>query len=244
MLDVGSMILDKPYGGSIRKYAPRWWNYTGVDVAPGAGVDVVLDDAYRLPFPDKHFDLVASTNALEHSDFFWLLFVEMVRVARGYIYINVPSDLFDHGGDHGGNRWVDSWRFYRDAGSSLERWAHRQGYSYVTLSQAFVSTGPLPGFRDTNLLYSVRGDGTKFRIGEKIVPDDLKWVRGKNRCWRTLNDTIATKARRSCFSRSSCPIIPLWEWCCGLQLHQELWPRGERACREAGFEDYQTCCTV
>jgi SAM-dependent methyltransferase len=120
VLDIGSMDIN----GSLRDHAQPDDEYIGVDMAPGPGVDIVLDDPYVMPFPDAHFDTVVATSVLEHAEFFWVLFVELARVCKdnGFIYLNVPSNGMFHQYPH------DFWRFYPDAGLALVSWAGRCGH--------------------------------------------------------------------------------------------------------------------
>ena len=84
---------------------------------------MVLDDPYTLPFADESVDIVVSTSCLEHSEMFWLSFLEMLRVLRptGLLYLNVSSNGNFH-------RYpVDCWRFYPDSGVAMVCWARRNG---------------------------------------------------------------------------------------------------------------------
>ena len=95
----------------------------------GRGVDVLLQNPYTFPFELDHFDLVVSSSCFEHTDMFWVSFLEMVRVTKrgGYIYINAPSN----GAFHRYPR--DNWRFYPDSGRALEIWAQRQNSPVVLI---------------------------------------------------------------------------------------------------------------
>jgi hypothetical protein len=95
------------------------WRYIGVDLAPGANVDCVLDSPYRLPFASNSIDVFISGQAFEHVEFFWLTWLEMARVIkpRGLIFLIAPS----RGPEH---RYpVDCWRFYPDAYAALAKYA-------------------------------------------------------------------------------------------------------------------------
>lgn len=74
VLEVGSYNVN----GSVRPLFDAK-TYVGVDVAAGPGVDRVAD-ACDLPFDDKAFDLVVSTEMLEHCERPWLAVAEMHRV--------------------------------------------------------------------------------------------------------------------------------------------------------------------
>ncbi|MBC7205353.1 MAG: class I SAM-dependent methyltransferase [Methyloversatilis sp.] len=120
ILDIGSQDIN----GSLRQLAPPGARYVGLDFAAGRGVDVVLDDPYRLPFEDGVADVVVSSSCFEHVYMFWLTFNEVLRVLRpdGLFYLNAPSNGEFH-------RYpVDCWRFYPDAGDALVRWGVRSGY--------------------------------------------------------------------------------------------------------------------
>lgn len=125
ILDIGAQNVN----GSLRQCAPAGSHYIGVDFVPGSGVDVVLDDPYRLAFADASIDVVVSSSCFEHIEFFWLMFNEALRVLvpDGLLYLNAPAN-----GDF--HRYpVDCWRFYPDAGAALARWGQRSGFPCVLL---------------------------------------------------------------------------------------------------------------
>jgi SAM-dependent methyltransferase len=92
--------------------------YHGVDLQAGPGVSIVLDDPYKVPLEDNYADVVISGQMFEHCEFFWLSFLEMVRVVRpaGYIFLIAPMSGTVH-------RYpVDCWRFFPDAYAALAKW--------------------------------------------------------------------------------------------------------------------------
>lgn len=115
--------------GSIRECCPSGFQYTGVDFVAGKGVDVVLEDPYRLPFETDSVDIVLSSSCFEHSEMFWVLFLEILRILKpeGLFYLNAPSngDIHRHP--------VDCWRFYPDCGHALVAWAKRNGTNAALL---------------------------------------------------------------------------------------------------------------
>ena len=125
VVEIGSQDVN----GSIRPAFGDGVNYVGVDFAAAKGVDVVLEDPYTLPFADNEIDVIVSSSCFEQSEFFWLTFVEGVRILRpgGVFYLNAPSNGPVHGYP------VDCWRFYPDAGRALAKWAVRQGHDVVML---------------------------------------------------------------------------------------------------------------
>ena len=114
--DLGSYDVN----GSYRPiFSSPAWRYTGVDLSPGPNVDCVLKSPYRLPFRTGSVDVFVSGQAFEHIEFFWLTWLEMVRVLKpgGVIFLVAPS----RGPEH---RYpVDCWRFYPDGFGALAKYA-------------------------------------------------------------------------------------------------------------------------
>lgn len=114
IIDIGSQDVN----GSYRPlFVQDGWRYTGVDLAPGRNVDVVLESPYRLPFPTGAIDVVVSGQAFEHIEYFWLTWQEIARCLKpgGLVLLIAPS----RGPEH---RYpVDCWRFYPDGYRALAR---------------------------------------------------------------------------------------------------------------------------
>ena len=130
IVEIGSLDVN----GSIREVAPKGAKYIGLDFAEGKGVDIILDDPYTLPFEESSIDVCVSSSVFEHSEMFWLLFLEILRILKpnGLFYLNAPSNGNFH-------RYpVDCWRFYPDSGKALVTWAKRNNYSPGML-ESFVS---------------------------------------------------------------------------------------------------------
>ena len=132
--DIGSY----DYSGSYRTlFKASEWMYRGVDLNPGPNVDVVLESAYKFPFPDDHFDVLISGQAFEHVKFFWLTWAEMVRTLKpgGFIFLIAPS----RGPEH---RYpVDCWRFYPDGFRALAE------YGKIDCLEAHTDWSAYPGAR-------------------------------------------------------------------------------------------------
>lgn len=119
IVEIGSQDVN----GSLRSIWPADAKYTGIDFVEGKGVDLILTDPYSLPIESESADIVLSSSVFEHSEMFWVLYLEIMRVLKphGVFYLNVPSN-----GDF--HRWpVDCWRFYPDSGRGLVAWAKRNG---------------------------------------------------------------------------------------------------------------------
>ncbi len=135
--DVGAQNVN----GSLKDVLPPHLGYVGVDFVAGNGVDIVLEDPYRLPFGDGSLDVLVCSSCFEHSQFFWVVFLEMLRVLKpqGLLYLNVPSNGSVH-------RYpVDCWRFYPDAGRALEAWADRNGQP-AQLLESFIGERSPDGY--------------------------------------------------------------------------------------------------
>jgi len=130
IIEIGSQDVN----GSLRSTAPSNFEYIGVDFVEGKGVDVILDDPYTLPFENESADIVLSSSCFEHSEMFWLVFLEIMRVLKpkGLFYLNVPSNGAFH-------RYpVDCWRFYPDSGTALTTWAKRNSIN-ASLLESYTS---------------------------------------------------------------------------------------------------------
>jgi SAM-dependent methyltransferase len=130
MVEIGSQDVN----GSLRQFCPPGAEYVGVDFVPGKGVDLVLEDPYKLPLADNSVDIVLSSSVFEHSEMFWLLFTDVLRVLKphGLFYLNAPSNGDFH------QYPVDCWRFYPDSGQALVKWARHSGFN-AELLESFVS---------------------------------------------------------------------------------------------------------
>lgn len=188
IVDVGALDVN----GSLRHVAPADSRYIGLDFATGPGVDIVIDDPYALPLPDASADIVVCSSCFEHSEHFWLLFNEVLRLLRpdGLFYLSVPSNGLFH-------RYpVDCWRFYPDSGRALQSWGRRSGYAVALLESfteeqtgdrwndfvaVFVKDEAHAGRYPARMIDSyprfrnglVRGSDTLLRASEK--PEDQDW---------------------------------------------------------------------
>ena len=130
VLDIGSQDVN----GSLKSVCPKNFEYIGVDFAQANGVDIILDDPYTLPFESNSVDIVLSSSCFEHSEMFWIIFLEILRVLKpnGLFYLNVPSNGNFH-------RYpVDCWRFYPDSGRALVTWA-KKNHIDAALLESYTS---------------------------------------------------------------------------------------------------------
>jgi SAM-dependent methyltransferase len=66
--------------------------YTGVDIAGAPDIQLNLELADRLPFPESAFDCVVCTDVLEHLDNLHQIFGELLRVTRRDVVLSLPSN--------------------------------------------------------------------------------------------------------------------------------------------------------
>jgi hypothetical protein len=134
--------------GSIRQIIPETVKYVGIDCVHGKHVDIVTSDPYSVDLPNEYADIVVSSSTMEHVEFFWLLFMEMVRVLKnsGLIYLQAPSTGPYHPCP------VDCWRFYPGSGLALQKWSERMG-------------------QPVELIYSHISE-YEFKVGEEIISGD------------------------------------------------------------------------
>jgi SAM-dependent methyltransferase len=107
VLEVGSLDVNGSVRSILSDLSPA--EYMGVDVAPGKGVDQVLSvSRLTQAFGEDSFDVVLSTEMLEHvQDWQWAV-GQMKRVTRpgGLLVVTTRSPGFHH---HGYPH--DFWRF-------------------------------------------------------------------------------------------------------------------------------------
>lgn len=185
VLDLGSQDIN----GSIRQVCPKQFSYVGIDFVDGKGVDIVLEDAYSLPFPDGSVDIVVSSSCFEHSEFFWLTFLEIQRVLKpnGLFYLNAPSAGHYH------RHPVDCWRFFPDSGQALANWSRRNGYRTLLLESFIQDEGE---WRDYVAVYLKDSTFLAHLDGERMLLRKNGYVNGTfqgiarilNSTWVEQND--------------------------------------------------------
>lgn len=116
VLDMGATNINGSYASIFEGPNVRFHT---ADLSGVEGVDIRMTDPYRIPVEDATYDLVVSGQMLEHCEFFWLAFQEMLRVLRpdGFLFLVAPSAGPVH-------RYpVDCYRFHPDAFAGLARYA-------------------------------------------------------------------------------------------------------------------------
>lgn len=174
VIEIGSQDVN----GSLRSVCPKQFEYIGVDFCKAKGVDIVLEDPYSLPFENNQADIILSSSCFEHSEMFWLVYLEVMRCLRpdGLFYLNVPSSGNFH-------RFpVDCWRFYPDSGLALVNWARRSGINAALLEsytqiggnhQDFVAVFLKDGALGKKFPKRILDKKTDYENGHLLGRDDL-----------------------------------------------------------------------
>lgn len=121
ILDIGSMSVSDGMQATYKDLMQENWKYTGLDMAEGKNVDIVVKNPYKWEeVESEKFDVVISGQMLEHTKYPWLVIQEIVRVTknRGLICVIVPSG----GGEH--KFPLDCYRFFPDGMRALAELAN------------------------------------------------------------------------------------------------------------------------
>lgn len=103
VLELGSYDVN----GSVRPLFTGCSFYVGIDEREGPGVDVV-GSSHSIPFGSGSFDIVVSTEMMEHDSAFWLTMPEIKRVMKigAFCILTARGDGFLRHGES-----YDYWRF-------------------------------------------------------------------------------------------------------------------------------------
>lgn len=130
-LDLGGRDIN----GGIRDLFPASTEWTGVDIVPGPGVDIVRDCTLGWPDFLPKFDVVVCTEVLEHVEKWW----DLVRTCsqaldtHGILFITAASEgRRPHGAS--GEMWPPPGEWYRNVlgGELDEVFGELFHYSSVT----------------------------------------------------------------------------------------------------------------
>lgn len=189
LADIGAQDVN----GSMRQVCPKHVEYLGIDFIEGKGVDVVLDDPYRFPLETGSFDIVVSSSCFEHSEMFWLTFLEMLRITKddGLIYINAPSNAAYH-------RYpVDCWRFYPDSGLALVNWGKINGYE-CELLESYIADQRNGDMNNNFISIFVKNKANAAIYPERIVNKRDDYCNGhSNLCSEILRLEWETEDQRN-----------------------------------------------
>ena len=169
VVEIGSQDVN----GSIRQFCPQEFEYIGVDFVDGKGVDVVITSPYELPFDDNSVDIVVSSSCFEHSEMFWVVYLEIIRILKphGVFYLNVPSNGMFH-------RYpVDCWRFYPDSGLALVTWAQYNNFN-VGLMESYTSNQVGNNWWNDFVAVYIKNKEYIKQYPKRILYTDIKYTNG------------------------------------------------------------------
>ena len=111
MLAVGSAVVAGGPASNREAFANPHWRHVDLDIEAGPNVDLVMAEPYNWrEVADASFDIVACSQAFEHTEFLWITILEIGRVLKpgGLDFIVAPGSGPLH-------RYpVDCWQFYDD----------------------------------------------------------------------------------------------------------------------------------
>lgn len=161
VVDIGSYDVNGSYRTLFGQSA---WSYVGVDLEAGPGVDLVLTSPYTIPLASGSVDLVISGQAFEHVEYFWLSWLEMIRVLKpgGTIFLIAPS----RGPEH---RYPqDCWRFYPDGYTALAKYGNCELVEVTTDWEPHPDPGSV-AWGDTVGVFRKLRPGLRVRISQAAV---------------------------------------------------------------------------
>jgi len=94
VLDVGSLNVN-----GTNRYLFHNSQYVGIDIVEGPGVDVVGRAHEHEIIEGEKYDVVLSTNALEHDMYWWLTLPQMIRLLKpdGLMFFSCAYRQRPHG---------------------------------------------------------------------------------------------------------------------------------------------------
>ncbi len=106
---LGGRVLDAGCGS---KPYQNWFGsvseYVGLDVMPGTSVDVVVKSDEQWPLPNEYFDVLLSSQVLEHVENLEFTLSEMDRVLKlgGIMVLSFPFLYNEHGAPYDFQRFT------------------------------------------------------------------------------------------------------------------------------------------
>jgi len=101
ILEVGSKLSQSRR--LLNNFCESSWDWIGLDIIPGRNVDIVSDNPYNYPLEDSSFDVVISSNTLEHVQDMSSWVKELARITKDLVWVVAPNAYEEHGKD-------DYWR--------------------------------------------------------------------------------------------------------------------------------------
>lgn len=155
VLDAGSG--SGKYGEIIKKEAKE---YISFDALPGENVDVV-GNVMAMPFKNESFDIVVSTQVLEHIEKPWLAIGEMTRILKknGICFLTAPFMVPFH---------PDPSDYFRFSKEGLEMLVKNQGLKIIESGYYGLFFGVLSEMARFSFFNRYEGKN-KSRLRKKII---------------------------------------------------------------------------
>ena len=90
IVEIGSRSVNS----HIKNILNDSFEYIGLDIEHGENVDIKLDNPYKFPFSDSSIDAVISISVFEHTDFFWLTYLEILNDCSHTIHYRKKKKLY------------------------------------------------------------------------------------------------------------------------------------------------------
>lgn len=166
VIEIGSQDVNGSPREVIAPFGPR--TYWGVDFCPGKGVDLVLDvSKISSHFGPSSFDIVVSTETLEHAENWREAITEMKRVLRpgGILIVTARGPGFPyHGFPH------DHWRFTVDDFKAI--------FSDMKIEACLQDTAPGVLFKGVKIESTGSPNLSRIEIQRISVPPEMIQVEG------------------------------------------------------------------
>lgn len=167
ILEIGSRNV---VYGTLKELFPNA-NYTGFDMYPGKGVDIV-GDAHKLSsYFTKKFDLILSSAVFEHLAMPWIVAQEISKLLKvgGYVFIETHYSFSSH---------ERPWHFFQFSEEALKvLFSEKMGFRCI---EAGVSN-PIVGFFSENACQYLRYQPVpglychSEYLGQKIADVPFSW---------------------------------------------------------------------
>ena len=195
------------FNSAIKKDILNELEYIGVDIQKGPNVDIVLDNPYKFPFEDNSIDVIISISAFEHTEFFWLTYLEILRVLKpdGLFFLNAPSNGKYH------RYSTDNWRFYPDSSISLAKWGKKNNYNPQVLEHYTNQVMGLDIWND-NVSVTIKDKIFKKKYLNRMINNKKNFTNGRIDESETIINYTQTQQDQN-----------NWGWKLQYKLRKKIW---------------------
>ncbi|WP_165078442.1 MULTISPECIES: class I SAM-dependent methyltransferase [unclassified Desulfovibrio] len=168
ILEIGSRSVI--FGGGQRAVFPQA-NYTGFDIYPGVGVDVVGDAHMLSSYFTKKFDLILSLAVFEHLAMPWIAAQEIAKLLKvgGYVFIETHYSYSSH---------ERPWHFFQFSEEALKvLFSEKMGFRCIEAGVSNPIVGFFSEYASPYLRYQPVGGlyCHSAYLGQKIADMPFSW---------------------------------------------------------------------